>query len=992
MTKYATILIALITLCIVFSTTASAADVVEIENADQLMDLLDTTANEAYNKTYGKTFVLKNDITIDTSSLNTSYAIYQSAGHSRVFRGMLNGDGHTVTVLNENGDAAKPLFDSIRGNGNDDYYAEVKNLKLVFKDNVAGTTVASHTSYARISNVDISFEKDIVFAQNSSGYAIATGLYGFTSDGIDVRLDNVSVTATGEAPYGIIGSKEAQDARYVLASGIYTECNSAGGEIICDGVAVNVRGIYAVSKFVDNNNYSICCSAGIASGYLQTNLRLGNYNLTVAEDISALTTEESTSSASAYGLGDHLLAMYNCRVTVGGNIEATAHKFKDYKTDTKYGRSNTVSAAGLGFIVQSGDNYKVFGATDTGVCSVNVGGSILAEIKSPQDASTSAKACGAAVWSGNKYVWSDVTVNVTGDIKASGTGTADAYANGFVHQALNVTSISDYGCENCSVTASNILAESTGFGGYATGFMRWCYTTCKGCSVSADTISGSGIDADTSGFAYRFFPVTSATKHGTLDGCSVLADNIISTNTDPQYGAYTSGFAFMTENLSGYSDLSGEVLNCEVTIKKQLSSNSADGISTKALFIYQDRTDKYELLNNTVSLPKSQADVQSIGGIEYVRFTASEIAGQADKDDWESGNRVIFTGESINSVSCAFDDSNTTYGTLWELNCIAQIFTVNYDLNGGMGAPGVDYSSVTITEGQQVTLPVAPDREGYEFTGWSDGTSTYQPGVTIEIHKNTTFTAQWEKKDTTPPYIPPVEPTDPDYTPDGLDTENHFSYIIGYEDGTVRPNASITRAEVATIFFRLLTDEARDQFWSQSNDYTDVSQVDWFNNAVSTLSNMGILSGYEDDTFRPKATITRAEFAKIAVSFFDYESIEADNVFTDVAEGTWYENYVAVAAEIGLIEGYDGNIFRPEASITRAEACTIINRTLGRVPDEDHLLPQAEMNTWPDNSDPDAWYYEQIQEATNSHDYRWIGNIEQWTAKLEEPHWDELQH
>lgn len=448
----------------------------------------------------------------------------------------------------------------------------------------------------------------------------------------------------------------------------------------------------------------------------------------------------------------------------------------------------------------------------------------------------------------------------------------------------------------------------------------------------------------------------------------------------------------MTENLSGYSDLSGEVLNCEVTIKKQLSSNSADGISTKALFIYQDKTDKYELHNNTVSLPKSQADVQSIGGIEYVRFTASEIAGQADKDDWESGNRVIFTGESINSVSCAFDDSNTTYGTLWELNCIAQIFTVNYDLNGGMGAPGVDYSSVTITEGQQVTLPVAPDREGYEFTGWSDGTSTYQPGVTIEIHKNTTFTAQWEKKDTTPPYIPPVEPTDPDYTPDGLDTENHFSYIIGYEDGTVRPNASITRAEVATIFFRLLTDEARDQFWSQSNDYTDVSQVDWFNNAVSTLSNMGILSGYEDDTFRPKATITRAEFAKIAVSFFDYESIEADNVFTDVAEGTWYENYVAVAAEIGLIEGYDGYIFRPEASITRAEACTIINRTLGRAPDKDHFLPQAEMNTWPDNSDPDAWYYEQIQEATNSHDYRWIGNIEQWTAKLEEPHWDELQH
>ena len=241
-----------------------------------------------------------------------------------------------------------------------------------------------------------------------------------------------------------------------------------------------------------------------------------------------------------------------------------------------------------------------------------------------------------------------------------------------------------------------------------------------------------------------------------------------------------------------------------------------------------------------------------------------------------------------------------------------------------------------------------------------------------------------------PPYIPPVAPSEPVYEPNWLNTTDHFGYIIGYEDGTIKPDASITRAEVATIFFRLLTDEARDKFWTETNSYSDVAPTAWYNNAVSTLSRMGILGGYEDGTFRPNASITRAEFAKIAVSFFEYEDISAENIFTDVAAGSWYENFVAVAAKLGLIEGYAGNVYRPNESITRAEACTIINRTLGRAPDADHLLPESEMNTWPDNR-PGVWYYAQLQEATNSHEYKWSGDIEHWTAKLPERDWDALQ-
>lgn len=240
-------------------------------------------------------------------------------------------------------------------------------------------------------------------------------------------------------------------------------------------------------------------------------------------------------------------------------------------------------------------------------------------------------------------------------------------------------------------------------------------------------------------------------------------------------------------------------------------------------------------------------------------------------------------------------------------------------------------------------------------------------------------------------YNTPITPIpEPDNSPVGLNTEDHVAYIIGYEDGTVRPGTNITRAEVATIFFRLLTDETRESYWSQSSGFTDVASGAWYNNAVSTLTRAGILDGYEDGSFRPNASITRAEFTKIAVSFFKHVGGASANPFNDVPDSAWYAEFVKAAAELGLIDGYEDGTFRPNAPITRAEACTIVNRTLGRAPDKDNLLPEHEMLTWPDNS-RDAWYYAQIQEATNSHDYQWLGAIELWTAKLAERDWDALE-
>ena len=231
--------------------------------------------------------------------------------------------------------------------------------------------------------------------------------------------------------------------------------------------------------------------------------------------------------------------------------------------------------------------------------------------------------------------------------------------------------------------------------------------------------------------------------------------------------------------------------------------------------------------------------------------------------------------------------------------------------------------------------------------------------------------------------------------PEDLNTEDHFAYIIGYPGGTVQPQGDITRAEVATIFFRMLTDEARAENWSQTNNYTDVAPADWYNNAISTLTNMGIISGEPDGSFRPNDPITRAEFTKIAVGFFEEAGNYVEGTFVDVPANAWYADFIDAAVDLGLIEGYPDGTIRPEATITRAEACTIVNRTLGRVPDKDHLLPEEDMVLWPDNSDVNAWYYAQMQEATNSHDYEWTGEgdeqVENWTEKLEDRDWDALE-
>lgn len=301
----------------------------------------------------------------------------------------------------------------------------------------------------------------------------------------------------------------------------------------------------------------------------------------------------------------------------------------------------------------------------------------------------------------------------------------------------------------------------------------------------------------------------------------------------------------------------------------------------------------------------------------------------------------------------------------------AQQYTLRFDANGGEGT----MEDLTYTHGQDQSLTKCGfTRAGYDFLGWAtaaDGNVVYHDQQSLSITQDTTLYAVWkqqpnqggsggghhnsggtqEKPDETPPTT--------------LNDTDHYAYIVGYEDGTIRPNGHITRAEAATVFFRLLTDEARDANLTDRSPYPDVSAGAWYNKAIATLSRMGILSGYEDGSFRPNATVTRAEFAAMAARF-DTEAKPVDTPFTDLT-GCWAADEIAKAYGKGWVNGYGDNTFRPNGPITRAEAVTLINRVLRRLPETDKdLLPDE--RTWPDNPET-FWGYLALQEASNSHLY-----------------------
>lgn len=412
----------------------------------------------------------------------------------------------------------------------------------------------------------------------------------------------------------------------------------------------------------------------------------------------------------------------------------------------------------------------------------------------------------------------------------------------------------------------------------------------------------------------------------------------------------------------------------------------------------------------TVTFVVTKADGKLTAAVSYA-------IGETEYLYSEAGNVLTFTNafenkaEELKHASLSLTkeigegiDPGTTFDFLIEVNGASG----SYDATQNGTASSVTFTdgkaTVQLKGGETLLIKGLPDAALYTIQETTTGytvakagdTGTLSGGQTATAHFTNTKSGSGENPKPNPEPAP--EPGDGGNggTP-ALNRRDHYAYIIGYPDGDVHPQGNITRAEVATIFFRLLRDPVRTQYWSQTNGYSDVPGNKWYNNAISTLSNMGIICGYPDGTFRPDAPITRAELTKIAAGFFSDPRVAAtyDGRFSDVHGAEWYISYLMTALEEGLIEGYPDGSFRPNRPITRAETCTIVNRTLGRKPEKDHLLPESNMINWPDNINRNIWYYAQMQEATNSHDYRWISigseACEQWTAKLIERDWAALE-
>ena len=304
---------------------------------------------------------------------------------------------------------------------------------------------------------------------------------------------------------------------------------------------------------------------------------------------------------------------------------------------------------------------------------------------------------------------------------------------------------------------------------------------------------------------------------------------------------------------------------------------------------------------------------------------------------------------------------------------------LTYITNGGsmantytMVTANAEYR-LTTAKGATISLSDTPFREGHTFMGWFSDEGFTTEITEIKMDTDKTVYALW---DDTP-------------VPHNLNGDDHFAYIVGYPDGTVMPEANIKRSEVATIFFRLLKDDIREEYLTTENDFTDVDDTKWYNTAISTLANLGIIDGYDDGGFHPENPITRAEFVAMAARF-DARDANRQADFSDIS-GHWATDEISRAAQNGWIDGYSDGTFLPNAKIKRSEAMAIINRVLHRLPaGPEDLLP--DMVVWPDNMNESKWYYLHVQEATNSHEckHRADGS-EYWIVLTEVPDWERYE-
>ena len=398
------------------------------------------------------------------------------------------------------------------------------------------------------------------------------------------------------------------------------------------------------------------------------------------------------------------------------------------------------------------------------------------------------------------------------------------------------------------------------------------------------------------------------------------------------------------------ADGSGDAFTAKTDVTSNITVYAQWKDSTTYSVTYKDGVD------GTVFADQTTADL-------HVGDTTPAFSGTPTRSGY------TFTGWQP-SVAATVTD-NAVYTAQWTKNSSSSHhstrYTLHYEPNGGTAYKDERYSS-----GTKVTLDKTPTRESYTFIGWYADKALTQKITTVTMNSNKTVYAGWEATG----------------VPDKLNGDDHFAYVIGYPDGKVHPKGNISRAETATIFFRLLKADIRDGNLTADNDFSDVSDGQWHNKAISTMAKLGIVKGRRADRFDPDASITRAEFAAICARF-NTKPVENSGSFSDIS-GHWAENEIERAAAFGWISGYPDGTFRPDARITRAEAMTMINRVLCRMPQNESDLLDS-MVTWPDNK-PSDWHYLAVQEATNSHDFNRQGEVgESWTKLTSVPDWKRYQ-
>lgn len=355
----------------------------------------------------------------------------------------------------------------------------------------------------------------------------------------------------------------------------------------------------------------------------------------------------------------------------------------------------------------------------------------------------------------------------------------------------------------------------------------------------------------------------------------------------------------------------------------------------------------------------------------------SDNAKNTMTPDYYTGKAEVIASKSLKDVPFLFKpeamaNAVVPYGKLRFTEAGTYTYTVQ-EVPGGTSRMSYDTTEYTLT----INVVLDEDSNTYQVKSWQ-----FTPG-------NREYTTALNIVNTYRTYHPstPSKPT--------LNTGDHYAYVMGYPDGMVRPNGSITRAEVSTILFRLLSDKTRDEYFTTESSFTDVKAGAWYNNSIATLEKAGVIvDTAKGGAFRPNEAITRAELAAMLAQFSDAKPVKGVK-FSDVSAEHWAYEAIAIAAKMGWIEGYPDGTFRPDATITRAEMMTLVNRALERVPsDEDHLLSKRVMLTFPDCKSGD-WFYIAVQEATNSHTYERAATEkngdEQWTALRANRDWTLLE-